>query len=960
MENGGTRSRSGATGPDDAAHLLHLIAALSRELRSARDTPRVSLESRLGEDLGLDSLGRAELLRRIERTFSVSLPGSTLAEAETPADLWRAMEAAGGRRGHATPRPLADAVPGPVESIPSAAKTLTEVLDWHAEAHPERVHAWLREREDHVETVSYARLRETALAVSGGILDAGVVPGARVALMLPTCAGFLHAFFGILYAGCVPVPIYPPARPSQLADHLRRQAAILANAGAECLITVPEARVLATFLRSQVASLRSVETVEGLRGRGRPEAAPRPDAGDVAFLQYTSGSTGDPKGVVLSHANLLANIRAMGRAMEVEPGRDVFVSWLPLYHDMGLIGAWLGSLHFAVPVSIMSPLIFLARPESWLWEIHDRRATLSGAPNFAFDLCVGRIDDAAIEGLDLSTARIVVNGAEPVRAASVRAFCERFAAHGFDPGALAPVYGLAESSVGLAFPRPGRGLLAERIDRTELAERSRAVPVAAGHGDAIEVVACGSPLPGHQFRVVDESGREVPERRQGRLQFTGPSATVGYHDNARATRDLFDGDWLETGDLAYVAGGEVYPTGRIKDVIIRGGRNIHPHELEAAIGDLPGIRRGCVAVFAAAGPDRAERLVVVAESREEDGPARDRLRRGIEAAALDVAGIAPDDVVLAPPRAVLKTSSGKIRRDATRSRYQEGRLHETGPAPWRQLIGLWLSATAARLRAGGRLTLGHTFAGYWWAVIVALALAVWPLSIVLPRRAWRWRALHAAAHVMLKLTGTRLTVSGETVPERGAILVANHCSYLDSLVLVAALPGETAFVAKAELAPQLIAGTFLRRIGALFVERFDDASGLGDLDTVIEAAQAGRRLAVYPEGTLTRRPGLLDFKLGAFAAAVAAGVPVVPVTLRGTRSVLRGGQWFPRPGNVQVTVGFPLFAEQDGFDAAIALRDAARAAILAGCGEPDLSGEATLLKDRRTTPRPPSTRPGAA
>ena len=179
-------------------------------------------------------------------------------------------------------------------------------------------------------------------------------------------------------------------------------------------------------------------------------------------------------------------------------------------------------------------------------------------------------------------------------------------------------------------------------------------------------------------------------------------------------------------------------------------------------------------------------------------------------------------------------------------------------------------------------------------------------------------------------------------------------------MLVAALPGETAFVAKAELAPQLFAGTLLRRIGAIFVERFDDASGLGDLDDVIEAARAGRRLAVYPEGTLTRRPGLLDFKLGAFAAAVAAGVPVVPITLRGTRSVLRGGQRFPRSGDVQVTLGSPLFAEQDGFDAAVALRDAERAAILAGCGEPDLSGEATPLKDRRTAPRSPSSRFGAA
>ena len=331
------------------------------------------------------------------------------------------------------------------------------------------------------------------------------------------------------------------------------------------------------------------------------------------------------------------------------------------------------------------------------------------------------------------------------------------------------------------------------------------------------------------------------------------------------------------------------------------------------------------------------------------------MRQSIEAAAVDVAGIAPDDVVLAPPRAVLKTSSGKLRRAATRARYLEGRLHEAAPGLWRQLLGLWLSGTAARLRAGGRVALGRAFAGYWWAVLVALALAVWPLVIVLPRRAWRWKVIHAAARAMLKLTGTRLTVSGESVPERGAILVANHCSYLDSLVLVAALPGETAFVAKAELASQLIAGPFLRRIGALFVERFDDARGRGDMDDVIEAARAGRRLAVYPEGTLTRRPGLLAFKLGAFAAAATAGVPVVPVTLRGTRTVLRGGQWFPRPGDVQVTVGPRLLAEQDGFDAAIALRDAARAAILAGCGEPDLAGEETLLKDPRTTPPSPST-----
>ena len=200
---------------------------------------------------------------------------------------------------------------------------------------------------------------------------------------------------------------------------------------------------------------------------------------------------------------------------------------------------------------------------------------------------------------------------------------------------------------------------------------------------------------------------------------------------------------------------------------------------------------------------------------------------------------------------------------------------------------------------------------------------------------------------MLTLTGTRLTVDGAIVAERGVIVVANHSSYFDSLALVAALPGEIAFVAKAELAPQLFAGTLLRRIGTLFVERFDEARGVSDLDVVIEAARAGRRVAVYPEGTLTRRPGLLAFKLGAFAAAAAADVPVVPVTLRGTRSILRGRQWFPRPGNVHVTIGPPLDAKGPGFDAAIRLRDEARAAILATCGEPDLAEEATLLADRR-------------
>ena len=935
------------SGGRDQTQLLTLVRALALEIRPDRGALRVNIDSDLDRDLGFDSLGRTELMLRVERAFSVKLSESLLVEAETPADIWRAIQQSAPAADAARVDRETDAALGPIESSPSAADTLTGVLDWHVDNHPDRTHTWLADGRGGGETVSYAKLREHAQQVALGLLDAGLARGARVALMLPTGTDFFYAFFGILYAGCIPVPIYPPARPSQLEDHLRRQAAILNNAGAEFMITVREAQPLALFLRGQVETLRSVETVERLIERSGPGSVPGGRGEDIAFLQYTSGSTGDPKGVMLTHVNLLANIRSMGQAMEVDPNRDVFVSWLPLYHDMGLIGAWLGSLYFAVPVSIMSPLVFLARPESWLWEVHQRRGTLSGAPNFAYDLCATRIDDRDIEGLDLSSARMFVNGAEPVRPESIRAFCRRFGRYGFDPGALAPVYGLAENSVGLAFPPPGRGLLADRIDRRALAEKSQAIPVPVEHEEAVEVAACGMPIPGHQFRIVDETGREVAERQQGRLQFSGPSATQGYYRNEEKTKELYDGDWLETGDLAYVSGGDVYLTGRIKDVIIRGGRNIYPHEIEAAVGALDGIRQGCVAAFAATAIDQPEKLVVVAETRETAKEVLVRLRTDIDALTLDIAGLAPDDVVLAPPRAVLKTSSGKIRRSATCARYLEGRLSEPTHRLWWQVVRLAVSGIGPGARALRRTALDYAFAGYWWTVLVVSALIMWPLALVLPRRSWRWASLRLVARAMLKLTGARLRVDGDQPSAGGGVIVANHCSYFDSLVLVAALLGTIDFVAKAELAPQLVAGTFLRRIGTLFVERFDTERGVGDTQTAVEAARAGRRLLIYPEGTLTRRPGLLAFKLGGFVVASTAGVPVVPVTIRGTRSILRGGQWFPRRGDVDVTIGASIAPSGNDFEAAIKLRDAARNEILAHCSEPDLVGEATLLQDRR-------------
>ena len=260
---------------------------------------------------------------------------------------------------------------------------------------------------------------------AGALRERGVAPGDRVAMMLRTEEAFFDAFFGVLLAGGVPVPVYPPFRRDLIEDYARRQVGILENAEARAIITFPEAVRVAALLRSRVRSLRHVMTAASPAG-ARPIPPPQPRGEDAALIQYTSGSTGAPKGVLLSHANLLANIRAIGEAIQIRPD-DVAVSWLPLYHDMGLIGSWLGALYFGIPIAILSPLAFLSRPARWLRAIHAHRGTISAAPNFAFDLCARRIADEELRGLDLSSWRLALNGSEPVSPETIERFTRRFA-----------------------------------------------------------------------------------------------------------------------------------------------------------------------------------------------------------------------------------------------------------------------------------------------------------------------------------------------------------------------------------------------------------------------------------------------------------------------------------------------------------------------------------------------------
>ena len=935
---------SPATDPESAGELARsrelvaVVRGLVQELRGRQGPAvEVALASRLDRDLGIDSLGRTELVLRIERAFRVRLPIDAISEAETVADVARALERARPREGTANipepARPLALVAPA------SEAATLTEALDWHAAQHRERVHlSLLRDDAAEPDRLTYGDLADAGRRVAAGLVARDVVPGDRIALMLPTSLDFFITFFGVLYAGAVPVPIYPPTRLSQIEDHLRRQAGILRNAGATMLATVPEGLGVGRLLRAQVETLRTVESPAALRADSAELQAPKIDASATALIQYTSGSTGDPKGVVLSHANLLANIRAMGAVMEASSA-DVFVSWLPLYHDMGLIGAWLGCLYFGAPLTVMSPLGFLARPESWLWAMHRCRATLSAAPNFAFELCLNKIDDADLEGLDLSSLRMVANGAEPVSVHTLRRFIERFGRYGFRAEAMAPVYGLAEDAVGLAFPPMGRGPVVDRVDREALSRDGVAAPARPDDAKPLEVVACGRPLPDHEIRIVDEAGRELPERREGRLEFRGPSATSGYFRNAAKTAQLFHEGWLDSGDRAYVANGEVFVTGRIKDIIIRGGRHIYPQEVEEAVGEIPGVRKGGVAVFGVSDPKLGtEQLIVVAETRETDGKAREALRANAQDVAADRFGVAPDAIVLAPPRSLPKTSSGKIRRSAAKTLYETGRLGApSGAAVWRQMLRLQLAGVGPTLRRWGRSLAELVYAGWWWAVLASGFLVGWVAVMILPRLDWRWRALHVVARTALAAMGIPVSLNGrERLLSPNAILVFNHSSYADVLVLAAVLPGEPVFVAKKELAAQHVAGAALPRLGVLFVERTDVMGSLADAEMVTGAARRGGVLVSFPEGGFTRKPGLCAFHLGAFKTAADAGLAVIPGAIRGTRAVLRSDQWFPRWAAITIDIAEPIQPSGRDFHSVLRLRDAAREAVLARCGEPDV------------------------
>jgi fatty-acyl-CoA synthase len=956
--------------------VLEEIRALLQELGSAGAMPMLSGASQLERDLGLGSLERVELMARLENAFGVRIADQAATNANTPDDLAEAVLEA--------PEVSSEARPGSAvracvqaqglhrkaeESGVANAETLIDVLRYRALHDPQRTHLIISEEADGQEktfTLTFGELHAAAQRCATELTRRGVSPGSRVALMLPTSRAFFVSYAGILLAGAIPVPIYPPFRADRIEEYAARQSAILNNAGVSLLLTFRRAESVAKLLKPRVDSLLAVADAEKLIEAADKAPAASPGAlplhlsgvrartgRDIALLQYTSGSTGDPKGVVLTHANLMANIRAVGEAVEMTP-EDVGVSWLPLYHDMGLIGAWLTLLYYNIPLTVMSPIAFLTRPERWLWAIHNHRGTLSTAPNFAYELCVRKIADKDIEGLDLSSWRMAMNGAEPVNPGTLERFATRFEKYGFRREALLPVYGLAEASLAVTVPPLGRGPVVDHIEREEFASNGRAVVTHSENDNCISFVSAGVAVPRHEIRVVNDMGEEVPERTEGFLWFRGPSATTGYYQNKAATEALLpqgaasahgEYAWVNSGDRAYLAGGELYVTGRVKDIIIKGGRNLYPHEVEELAGRVEGVRKGCVVAFGI--KDQAsgtEKMVVVAEARETDASRRTAMAAKVTEQVSRGLGLPPDRVELIPLGSIPKTSSGKLRREETKQLYLAGTLTAGKSPAWVQIARLGaggtLGATRRGIVRGVRGALDFLYGVYFAVVFAAWIVPTWMIVQLYTDHTKAGVFTNRALKILFFLIGCKVRVEGKEFMETpGAkIYASNHTSYFDVVALMMGLGVPYRFVAKMEVTGMPFIGTFMRQMGHLSFDRSDAESRLHQAAEMEDVLRKGESVFVFPEGTFTREPGVRPFQLGAFKAAVETGAPIIPVSLRGTREFLPDGSWLPRPADVTITLSAPIVPRVSSGDAAdwhelIRLRDETRDAVARDSGE---------------------------
>ncbi len=545
----------------------------------------------------------------------------------------------------------------------------------------------------------YREIYRRATQAAGGLEQRGVRPGDRVAIVLPTGVAFFDVFYGALLMGAVPVPLYPPVRLGRLDDYHARTAAMLDACGARMLLTNRLiGRLLGRTLRQAPAELVT-ETVEDLPRKAPSSFTAGPD--QTALIQFSSGTSASPKPVRLTHRQILANVEAiLGVILEAYPEgpelTHVAASWLPLYHDMGLVGTVFTAVAHLSDLVLLPPEVFVARPALWLRTISRYRATVSPAPNFAYALCAAKVKDEELEGVDLSSWRMALNGAEPVTPSVLAHFLTRFRRYGLREEALAPVYGLSEAALAVTFSDPLKRFQHVSFDRDRLALEGRAEASSNGH----ELVSLGRPLPGYALRVVDDDGNPLPDGRVGQILVQGPSIMEGYHELAELTSEVFRDGWLDTGDMGFIHEGSLFLYGRKKDLIILRGRNYAPHDIEQNLEGLPGLRAGCwAAVGLVPEGGEGEELVVLVERTRRGRASEDaELARAVSARISERTGLVAGRVLVLRSGTLPRTSSGKIRRSEARKQMLSGTLTPPKPATPLHILGEVVASKLSRYR----------------------------------------------------------------------------------------------------------------------------------------------------------------------------------------------------------------------------------------------------------------------
>jgi fatty-acyl-CoA synthase len=525
---------------------------------------------------------------------------------------------------------------------------------------------------------AFSELCDRAERRAAALHARGLRKGDRLAIVVPDPDEFVLSFLGAIMGGIVPVPIYPQLSFKNV-DSYHETVTHIANAsGASMLLTTATTKPFVDPVLPRVASMKSILTVDeiGQEDHGKIDVAIDPE--DLAFLQFTSGSTSRPKGVVVTHRNLAWNSECfMIHGLEKDSSFDKGVSWLPLFHDMGLIGFVIGPLFTNIPVVFMPTASFVRNPRIWLDKIHQHRGTITYAPNFAYALVTKRVKEKDLGDLDLSCLRRAGCGAEPIQSKTLREFADKLRPAKFDPRAFLPSYGMAEATLAITFVPAFSGVRTDLVSKEGL---EKGIAESRDDAPSQDLVNCGHAFPEHEIAIVDEAGKRLPDRQVGQIVTRGPSISKGYYLEPELTKESFKplaGDteanaetWLYTGDLGYLIDGEVFICGRLKDMIIVRGRNFYPSDIEWLVSELPGVRRGNVVAFSA-DIDGEEQLVVAAEGLSSEAEA---LKATIAQRIVADFALTPHEVIVVPQGTLPRTSSGKPQRRKTRQLYLEGTL----------------------------------------------------------------------------------------------------------------------------------------------------------------------------------------------------------------------------------------------------------------------------------------------